>query len=193
MVASVAFLDARRAAPPDTPTSELVRRAREGDRRACRLLYERYRSSINRTAARLALAPADADDLVQDAFAGAFDNLHRLREPSSFGEWVRSMVIRAAAKKLRRLRVARRLGLVENSGPPPFLQLSPLTPPEIAVELREVYALLSKLPARMGIALILHRVEGFTHSEIATHLGISEATVKRHIQRALNALSRSPC
>lgn len=185
-VRSVAHLDVRR--PNDgrsMRTAVLVERALSGQPAASRTLYERFRSTVNQTASRLALSPADTEDLVQDAFARAFDNLHRLRDPAAFGEWVRSIVMRSASKRQRRHRTACRLGLVGANEPPVVLSvMSSTTPPEAAVELRQIYKALAELPSNAGDALVLHRVEGLTHRQVADRLGMSEPTVRRRIAQA---------
>lgn len=189
-MASVAYLVARRTDEEEPTTATLVTRALSGDSGAHRALYDRYRSMVNQTAARVALTHADADELAQDAFAMAFERLHRLREPAAFGGWVRSIVVRSAAKRLRRHRVARKLGLAE----PVSLAMrvtdavSRSAPPDAVVELERVYAALAELPGDAGVALCLQRVEGLTLREIAAQLGVSEPTVKRRIKRALDAL-----
>jgi len=200
-MATVASLDARREASrsrqdpvQEVSTATLVARAGGGDRAASRMLYERFRSSLNQTAARLALSAADADDLVQEAFATAFDRLRYLRDPEAFGGWARSIVVRTAAKRLRRHRIARKLGLVEPA-PVPFqlLSISQAAPAEAVLELERVYRALAHLPQDAGVALVLHRIEGLTLREIAEQMGVSEPTVKRRIRRALDAIGGAPC
>jgi len=195
LVATVAYLHARRAADAEPSTAMLVAEARRGQTSACRKLYDRYRSAVNQTAGRLALTAADADDLVQEAFATAFDQIDRLRDPTAFGAWVRAMVVRSAAKRLRRHRLARHLGFVSFSTPTADSSSTNLVSPELETfaTLAQVQRALADLPRDAGVALVLHRVEGLTIREIAEQMGISEPTVKRRIKQASQALEEEPC
>jgi RNA polymerase sigma factor (sigma-70 family) len=56
-----------------------------------------------------------------------------------------------------------------------------------ADQLERLLAALHQLPAQCREALLLNRLEGLTHAEIAARLGISTKTVQRHIERALRA------
>lgn len=63
----------------------------------------------------------------------------------------------------------------------------PLTPERITEAsqlLRGVLELLATLPAEVRRAFVLRRVDGLTHEEIATAMGVSARTVKRHVARA---------
>lgn len=58
---------------------------------------------------------------------------------------------------------------------------------EATNQLETLLAALDQLPAECREALLLNRLEGLTHAEIARRLGISTKTVQRHIERALRA------
>jgi RNA polymerase sigma factor (sigma-70 family) len=68
---------------------------------------------------------------------------------------------------------------------------SPQPDPEaqavVADQLERLLAALDQLPTQCREALLLNRLEGLTHAEIAARLGISTKTVQRHIERALRA------
>lgn len=54
-------------------------------------------------------------------------------------------------------------------------------------QLERLSAALEQLPEPCRRAFLLNRLEGLTHTEIATQLGVSTKTVQRHIERALRA------
>lgn len=176
--------DRARRDVPDPPDAALVARALDGEASACAKLYRRHAVRLNRLAFRLAPRIEDADDLVQEAFAAAFDGLARLDRPESFGGWVRAILVRTAAKQLRRARIARRIGLSHDRPYDVALVVDDAAPTDVAVELRRIYGHLHRMPAGCGVALVLRRVEGMTIPEIAHHMGVSEGTVKRRIKRA---------
>jgi RNA polymerase sigma-70 factor, ECF subfamily len=128
--------------------------------------------------------------LVQDAFVYAFNRLESLQNPQAFAAWIASIVVRTASKRLRRQRLLTRLGLLRNEPIDPDALIAPAAPPEVVSELKAVYALLDRLPAEQRIALVLRRIEGMELAEIATHMKLSLATVKRRLVAAEARLER---
>src|SRR5262245_23124928 len=96
----------------------LVLSARAGEEWAREAIFRRYAPMVNGLAYRVMGRDEDVDDLVQDAFVQALDGLDRLQEPQAFASWLASIVVRTAAKILRRRKLMRRLGLRRNDAPP---------------------------------------------------------------------------
>jgi RNA polymerase sigma-70 factor (ECF subfamily) len=67
--------------------------------------------------------------------------------------------------------------------------VSDAAPPDVAAEVRAIYALVEALPPEQRIALILRRVQGMTLREVAQAMDLSLATVKRRLAAAENALA----
>ena len=167
----------------------LVLAARAGEDWAREALFRRHAPMVNGLAYRVMGRDEDVDDLVQDSFVQALRGLDRLAEPQAFAAWLGSIVVRTASKVLRRRKLLRRLGLRSNE--PPIDTDSLLgrgTPPDAAVELRAVYALVDALPVEQRVALVLRRVEGLGLEEIAAAMKLSLATVKRRLADAEAAL-----
>jgi RNA polymerase sigma-70 factor (ECF subfamily) len=175
------------AGPSD---AALVVAARAGERWASEALFHRYVKTVNRLAFRLMGRDVDVDDLVQESFAQALTGLRRLEEPGVFGPWLTAIVARTAYKMIRRRQLLRRVGLWEREAPIDLeTVVSRTAPPDVAAELRRVYAALHELPAALRVPLVLHRVEGLELQEIAAIVGASLATVKRRIAQAEEALA----
>src|SRR5688572_1477386 len=88
------------------PTSVLLDRARDGDRSAEEVIFRRYRPIVDRLARRLlperARSPAfDADDLVQETLAAAYQRLHEYREDSRFLYWIERILERRFLSRKR--------------------------------------------------------------------------------------------
>lgn len=174
------------AGPTD---AALVLAARAGESWAQEALYRRYARMANSLAYRILANQADADDLVQDAFTAALSTLQRLENAQAFGSWLGSIVVRTAHKRLRRARLMDRLGL-RRSEPIDLDELiSEDVAPDIVAEARALYRAVESLNADERVALILHRVEGMTSADVARHMGVSLATVKRKISSALAKLA----
>ncbi|HYO96365.1 MAG TPA: sigma-70 family RNA polymerase sigma factor [Polyangiaceae bacterium] len=176
------------AAPTD---AVLVTAARAGEAWAQEALYQRYARMVIAMSQRMLVDRDDADDLVQDVFVYAIDRLHTLDNPQAFGSWIGSIVVRTAFKRLRKRRLLARLGLYRAAPVDLDLIVAPNTPPDVAAELRAVYAMLERLPVEERMALVLRRVEGMEIAEIAASMGLSVATVKRRLSAVQARLSRA--
>jgi RNA polymerase sigma-70 factor, ECF subfamily len=172
----------------DVSDAALVLAARNGQRSAEEALYRRYARMVHAMAFRLMGSDADVDDLAQDAFVEALTKLSSLDEPAAFSSWLGAIVVRTASKRLRRHRLMTRFGL--RRATPIDLDQLPLSmsPPDVAMELRLVYAVLEKLPVEERVALVLRRVEGLELKEIAERMDLSLATVKRRLAAAETSL-----
>jgi RNA polymerase sigma-70 factor, ECF subfamily len=133
----------------------------------------------------------DVDDLVQDSFVEALRSLDRLQAPQAFASWLASIVVRTSSKVLRRRRLLTRLGLRRGDAAIDIdAVVAPSAPPDVATELRALYARIQALPANERVVLVLRRVEGLAIDEIATLVGASPATVKRRIAEGEQRLAK---
>lgn len=169
----------------------LVMAARAGEDWAREALFRRYARLALGLAYRILPSDLEVDDLVQDSFLYAFQRLERLSNPQAFQAWLSSIVVRTAGKRLRRRRLQIRLGLRQQQPVDVDEVVSRTAPPDVAAELRGVYALLETLPAEERVALVLRRVERLEIPEIAEHMGLSASTVKRRLAAAEARLSKA--
>jgi RNA polymerase sigma-70 factor (ECF subfamily) len=173
------------------PSDEaLVRSTLEGEAWAAEALYRRHHGLVAGLAFRLLGGDADVDDVVQDAFLQALASLSRLENPAVFSSWVASMVVGIVGKKLRRRRLLERLGLRRREALDVDTFLATSCPPDVASELKAVYAVIDALGTDARLALVLRRVEGFTIEETAKQMNLSTGTVKRRFAEAEAALAR---
>ena len=167
--------------------AEAIARSRSGDLDAYAVLVARYSLRAHRAAFLLG-AGEEADDVVQEAFVKAFRHLSRFRAGEPFGPWLLRIVSNAATDRRRRRSVRRAepldVGLTAG-GPRPDVTAERRA---LGERLRQA---LATLPERRRIAVVLFDVEGYSHAEIATVLGIPEGTVRSevfHARRRLRAL-----
>lgn len=161
----------------DLPDTALIGRFLDGDERAFRLLYRRHTPRLRVVVARLLGADADADDVVQESWLAACRTLHSYRGDARFGTWLTTIGIRA---------VGRRLALAEPRAESLQVELeAPVAGGDIDLE-----RALALLPDHQRAVIVLHDVEGFTHEEIAKHLGFATGTSKGTLSRARAAMRR---
>src|SRR5262249_43807000 len=80
---------------------ELVRRARSGDDWAVEAIYRRYVTLVASTAQRLLRNDGDVDDIVQETFLIAFEQLDRLVEPAALRGWLAQIAVSRVHRRFR--------------------------------------------------------------------------------------------
>lgn len=124
----------------------------------------------------------DAEDVVQEAFARAFQALNRFQPDQSFAAWLNRIVANAAFDLSRRRKVRATEELSEAVA-------SPFRDPAEVAELKErMREALASLPDRARSVIVLHDVEGFTHAEIADLLDIPSGTARSDLHHARRKL-----
>jgi RNA polymerase sigma-70 factor, ECF subfamily len=175
----------------DRPTDgHLVEAARAGDGAAKAELYRRYSRMVANTAIRLLGKDRDLDDVIQETFTQALGRLDRLKDPQAFAEWLRRIAVRCAINTIRRRRLLARLGILKSASVQPEDLIAKSAPPDVRVELEQIYQLIESLPAKERAVLILKRVEKLKLQEIADLTGMSVATVKRKAAKAEGLLEK---
>ncbi len=187
---------ARSSAPveasPTDDDGELVLRARAGDRTAGAQIFRRHARTIANVAARLTGSRADADDIVQDTFVTALEQLDELRDPDALRAWLTRIAVNRAQKRLRRRRLLRWLGLDRGDDDASLDQLAARdASPDARAELARIARVLDRCDADERVAWMLHRVEGETLEASAAACGCSLATVKRRIAAVEHTLDRA--
>jgi len=155
--------------------ADLVAAARQGDRSAFGILYQRYSRTIHGVV--LANVPfSEVDDIVQDVFLVAMRKLSSLREPGAFGGWLIAIARHRATDFYRRARFTEEL------------------PPEIGStdaddgEARAALEAIRLLPEAYRETLMLRLVEGMSGPEIAARTGLTPASVRVNLHRGMKQL-----
>jgi len=163
------------SAPDDT---QLVRRARAGDEAAFRGLVARHQDRAYALALRLTGAPADAEEVAQDAFVRAWRALPSFRFEAAFGTWLHRIVARRALDRRERLKARAKREAPEADAPEPA---APAAADDPGPRLER---LLDGLPERARAAVVLYYYEDRAVAEVARILGVPEGTVKTLLSRA---------
>jgi RNA polymerase sigma-70 factor (ECF subfamily) len=161
--------------------TDLVARARAGDRDAFGVLVERYAGQARRVARAVLGDPDDADDAAQDAFLAALVKLGQFDPRRPFGPWLLRIVANAAADRRRRRKVRRTEMLDPGARAPGPGPDADAVRSELGALLRTA---LAELPERRRLAVVLFDVEGYGHAEIGRILGVPEGTVRSDVFHA---------
>ena len=81
--------------------ASLVKRAREGEYEAFEMLFDRHRTLVYRFAYQMVPRRDDAEDIVQEAFVRAYQNLHKYRDEAKFTTWLLRIVTNLCTDQAR--------------------------------------------------------------------------------------------
>ena len=180
----------------DRPDPELVLAAKAGDLAALEELATRHERQIYTLAFRILRNPHDAEDVTQQAFLSALENLTTFRAESSFATWLSRIATFAALRIIRKRKGLDTVSLEEatepledyDSVPHPEYIADWRESPERLVERNEIQRLLddalAQLDEKHRLVFILRDVEGLSVKETADALGLSMANVKVRLLRA---------
>ena len=170
----------------------LVLAAKKGDLEAFSELVKRYDRNIFRIAQHITHNEEDAQDVVQEAFLKAYQNLEQFQGNSKFYTWLVRIAVNEALMKLRRRRSDKTVSLDEDvvteegSMPREVADWSPN--PEQLYGQSELGDILKKtiqgLPPGFRTVFVLRDVEGLSTEETAEMLGLSVPAVKSRLLRA---------
>jgi len=176
--------------------AELVRRAKAGDLAAFEELVNRHERQVYTLVLRILQNPHDAEDVMQQAFLSAIENLKRFREEASFATWLNRIATHAALKIIRKRKGLDTVSLEEATEPREHSDAIPH--PEYIADWREspgqlvernetrrfLDEALAQLDEKHRFVFLLRDVEGLSVRETAEALGLSETNVKVRLLRA---------
>ena len=172
----------------ETYLSGLVRAAEAGDQKALTELYNLSYNDVYRTALFLVRDEDTALDILQDSYIKAFSGLNTLSDPEKFFPWIKRIAHNMAVDRLRKKTPEVFSAMTENEDDPPpeFRDDRTENLPDASLDQKEtarlVREILNSLPDEQRTCITLYYYEEMSVKEIASELGIPEATVKSRLQ-----------
>ncbi len=122
----------------------------------------------------------EAEDVLQEAFCEAFRRLDTFRFESTFGAWLKRIVVNRCINELKRKKIE--LEYTDNVfnvdfEDEPYLESSNL-------KIEQIKKAMGLLPNGYRVVFSLYLIEGYDHQEISEILDISESTSKSQLARA---------
>jgi len=164
----------------------LVAECKQGSKKACYELYRLYSKAMLNVAFRIVGSVDEAEDVLQEAFLDAFNRIKDFRQETTFGLWLKQIVVHRAINLLRK----RKLEMVE-LGEDQLDNIpdeEPEDDEEIQLQVAQVKEAMKKLPEGYRVVLSLYLLEGYDHEEIGQILNISENTSRTQFLRAKRKL-----
>ena len=166
---------------------DLVVECKQGSKKACFELYRLYSKAMLNVAFRIVGSIDEAEDVLQDAFLDAFNRVRDFRQETTFGLWLKQIVVHRAINLLRK----RKLEMVE-LGEDQIENMpdeESADDEEIQYKVAQVKEAMKVLPDGYRVVLSLYLLEGYDHEEIGQVLNISENTSRTQFLRAKRKLN----
>ena len=179
---------------PGDKTDKLVKRAQAGDRAAFDDLVRRYRARIYALTLHLTGSRSEADDITQDVFTRAYQQLHTFAGRSEFFTWLYRIAVNRSLNA-RRDTARRRTSGLDDPRVQAAVAVDAYGDPRRAAELSQTYArlvtALDRLSPTLRSTVVLVSLQGLSHDEAAAVLGCPSGTVAWRIHEARNQLRAS--
>jgi RNA polymerase sigma factor (sigma-70 family) len=161
----------------------LIEECARGDSKSQFRLYNQYSKAMYNLAYRMTNNREDAEDILQETFVDCFRNIANFRFESTFGAWLKTILINRSINHLKKKKVV--LVLHEN-----LPETAYVDEPEPVYDTSNIFKAIEMLPDGYRVILTLYLLEGYDHTEISQILGISESTSKSQYSRAKEKLRK---
>jgi len=164
------------------PADLSLQAAQRGDPDAFRALYEEHVGQVYGLCLRMTSNVSDAEEYTQRTFVRAFTALPKFRADASLKTWLHRIAVNEILMEARR----KKPELLDPDSPE-FQRLYEADSHALGKDLE---AAIGALPERSRQVFVLRAVYGFTHPEIASHLGLAEGTSKAQYHLARKRLQQ---
>ena len=122
----------------------------------------------------------DAEDVLQEAFTAAFQNLHTYSSEAPFGAWLKRIVVNRCINNLNK----KKKDWVLTDEEVPMMDEEVVDFSDVEMKVEQVNRAIMALPNGYRMIATLYLLEGYNHNEIAKIMGISLSTSKSQYMRA---------
>lgn len=162
----------------------IIEKAKKGNNKALQNLYQNYSKAMFNICVRMSNTIEDAEDLLQEAFTDAFMKLDSYLYESSFGSWLKRIVINKCINSLNKKDIELILSDNEND----IVCTEETDYSDIELKVEHINKGIMALPNGYKIICSLYLLEGYDHKEIAQIMNISESTSKSQYMRGKKKL-----
>ncbi|MCB9245192.1 MAG: sigma-70 family RNA polymerase sigma factor [Flavobacteriales bacterium] len=163
---------------------KLIKLCLEGKEQAFKEIYERLAPKMYTVALRYMNNENDAQDVLQEAFIRIYQKLNSFQFAGSFEGWCRRIIVNTAIEHLRRSK-SNITDSLDDVGGHSVSEIS-----LSRLQLKDVLAAIRQMPDGYRTVFNMFVIEGYSHQEIAEHLGVSLSTSKSQLFKARNYLQQ---
>ena len=162
---------------------EIAVKLQKGDNAAQFELYKLYSRAMYNICMRILNHKENAEDVLQDVFLSAFEQIHTFRFESTIGAWLKRIAINRCINFIKTTRI--QIQLTDNFDTidrPDNIDSVDWEEVELSVD--SIHKAMMHLPDGCRVIFSLFMLEGYDHAEISQILEISESTSKSQLNRA---------
>lgn len=167
------------------------------DEEAFRQMVEAYGKDIFNLCLNIVTQTEDAEDIAQEAFIEAFNNIDSFREDAQLRTWLYRIAINKCYDYLRWKKRKKRFAILQplfNKEDEPIEIPSNFQHPGITLDNKEtakvLFAAVESLPDNQQTAFVLYEMQGMEYKEIAETMSLSISAVEALLFRARTALRK---
>jgi RNA polymerase sigma factor (sigma-70 family) len=165
---------------------ELLEGCKRQDRQAQELLYKQFSGKMYALCCRYVKDKIEAEDVLVMSFTKIFERIDQFKGDGSFEGWIRRIIVNESLTYLRKNKyMYLETDIAAADREPDYQKI------ESALEAEDLLSMIADLPTGYKIVFNMYAVDGYSHKEIAEHLGISENTSKSQLSRARAMLQRN--
>jgi len=154
---------------------QLVEESLKGSEKAQHQLYKLFADAMYYTCYNMMHNREEAEDLLQESFSEAFMKLDRFKFESTFGTWLKRIVVNKCINEIKRKKTALQFSDDMERFEDEYVEEETISPDLTVAAIKMA---MTKLPEGSRIIFQLYLLEGYDHSEIAEILDVSESTSK---------------
>ena len=164
----------------------LVVECKQGSKKACYELYRLYSKAMLNVAYRIVGNVGEAEDVLQEAFLHAFNKVADFRQETTFGLWLKQIVVSRSINVLRRRKME--WAELEDGELENIADEECGDDDETQYKVSRIKEAMNELPEGYRVVLSLYLLEGYDHEEIGQILNITENTSRTQFLRAKRKL-----
>jgi len=162
--------------------SQLIRRSLQNNRKAQKLLYDKYSPKMLGLCAYYIKDFQHSEEVMLNGFFKVFTKLNQYSNEGSFEGWMRKIMVFECISFLRKKNQLLFTDEIEN------FERVVINEVELTVDVEDLHNYINELPEGCKIVFNMYVIEGYKHAEIAEILNLTVGTTKTQLHRARKAL-----
>jgi RNA polymerase sigma-70 factor (ECF subfamily) len=174
--------------------ADLVRLCQKGDMSAFEQLFHKHHKRIYNVAYRITNSREDAQDLTQDIFLKAYQNMGKFKFKSEFSTWLYRLAVNTCLDEIRRKKPSNVISITDSSSDEALSQTDGYTPEDHAIKKdreRQIWKAINTLKEKERAIIVLKDIEGLSYKEIAEVFKCSLGRVKSRLHEARQKLKEA--
>ena len=164
---------------------ELFEKCKKGESKAQRELYDLFKNRLMGLCRRYTRTREEAEDVLQESFIKIFTRFHQAGSHDKVEKWMKSVAVRTAIDFYHK---GKKEQTLYETGDPSALNIESIPVDQASDEY--LVTLINHLPGKCRMVFNLFEVEGYSHTEIAAMMDITESTSRSQLHYAKSLLKQ---